>query len=515
MFFIEKNKIFDEEDNLELNCDEYETLLHEIPKHKRIPLEYFRFITSKNEQPILFSDIEPFLSKKLQESLFDFQKKAVRRTINQKRIINASNMGLGKSLMSLAALSYFIKQNGVKRTSYLIICPSSLKSNWKNELEKWEIDIDVTLISKVGAKENYPSVTKELLFKPGLKIAGYEIISNIFEKLSRNARNRAYFNTIIVDESHNLKTLSTKRYKMLSPMIRKAQNIMLLSGTPCPARPAELFPQLKLLYPDVFTYYEMYQKRYCDLKIDTFTGYTDDRGSSNLPELSLIFNKAAIRLRLEDFQKDLPTVTRVKEDLDVEITEEYTEIQERLDNSEDDKQSSFMISELFRETAVMKAPVLTEYFEWLDLDEKAIVFFFHKYTGQAITDGLDKNNIKYQYVDGETSMKKRTKIIDQLLNGDTQMLVCSFALSTGHNMVPIAKMYFAELNWSIAEISQAEKRIDRIGGAKNITYTYLCGKNTLDVQVFGTLNRKKNITNIVVDNNKNYGDFKFKRQKIE
>lgn len=516
MFFIKKNTILDEERNLELNSDEYETLLRDIHPNKRIPNEYFRFITSDVKQPILYSHIKPFLSKKLQDSLFEFQKLAVRRMVNQRKIINSSYMGCGKTIQSIAALSYFMKEGGTRGTSYLIICPSTLKTNWANEFVKWNVDVEVTIIDKVGSKENYPEVTKTLLFNPGVKIIGYELISNIFEKLSSKARNRGYFNTVIVDESHGLKNYQSKRYKMLNGMIKRAQNILLLSGTALPNRAKELYPQLKLIYPDVFQYYEPYQKRYTDLKIDPFTQHKDDRGSSNLPELSLIFERAGIRVRMEDYTKELPNITRVKEEIDVQYTEDYKELQAQLDECENQNQTSYLISSLFRETAVMKAPALEEYFEWLDIgEEKAICFYFHQVTGEAIKKGLDSNGLKYVFIDGTISMKKRDGLVNELLHGDAQVGVFSYCMSTGVNLVPIKKTYFAEMQWSIAELTQAECRTNRIGGAKNLEYVYLCGKETIDDQIFRTLNKKKNISNVVIDKGKDYQDFNFKRQKTE
>lgn len=515
MHFIKLNEIKDEERNLILSVDEYKLFLTEIPFEKRIPRQYFDFITSKNENDVKYEEIKPFLSKKLQDSLFDFQKNALCRMVTQRRIINSSYMGCGKTIQSLAALSFFMKEAGMKRTSYLIICPSNLKTNWANEFQKWEIDVEVHIIDKIGNEKNYPQITKKLLFQPGVKIIGFELASNIFEKLSKNARNRSYFNSIIIDESHNLKNVKSKRFKMLQCVITKAQNVLLLSGTAMPNRNKELFPQLKLLYPSVFSNYEIYQKRYCDLKIDPFTQFIDDRGSSNLEELSLIFSRAALRIRMEDFSEEMPNVIRSKEELDINLSEEYEDLKTQLDECENQNHSSFIISSLFRETALIKAKALEDYFEWLDVDEKIICFYFHQVSGEAIKNGLTKNGEDFVFIDGSVSMKKRDELIQKLLYGNINVGVFSYCMSTGVNLTPIRKTFFCELCWSIAELTQAECRTNRIGGAKNIEYIYLCGKQSIDDQIFRTLEKKKNISNIVVDNGKEYEDFKFKKRKIQ
>lgn len=48
----------------------------------------------------------------------------------------------------------------------------------------------------------------------------------------------------MIDESHYLKNKDTQRYKMLSPIMKSARHLLLLSGTPALARPVELYPQV-------------------------------------------------------------------------------------------------------------------------------------------------------------------------------------------------------------------------------------------------------------------------------
>lgn len=62
--------------------------------------------------------------------------------------------------------------------------------------------------------------------------------------------NRIYpgmFNAIICDESHALKSKSTKRTKAVVPILQAAKRCLLLSGTPALAKPLELWPQLSAL----------------------------------------------------------------------------------------------------------------------------------------------------------------------------------------------------------------------------------------------------------------------------
>jgi SWI/SNF-related matrix-associated actin-dependent regulator 1 of chromatin subfamily A len=55
------------------------------------------------------------------------------------------------------------------------------------------------------------------------------------------------FRAAIVDESHMLKNMNTKRTKNLVPVLSATKRCVLLSGTPALAKPSELWPQLKVL----------------------------------------------------------------------------------------------------------------------------------------------------------------------------------------------------------------------------------------------------------------------------
>lgn len=50
--------------------------------------------------------------------------------------ILADEMGLGKTITTIAMLAYLHEFKGIKGP-HLIICPNSVVSNWKKELDKW------------------------------------------------------------------------------------------------------------------------------------------------------------------------------------------------------------------------------------------------------------------------------------------------------------------------------------------------------------------------------------------
>lgn len=70
---------------------------------------------------------------------------------------------------------------------------------------------------------------------------------------------------MIVDESHYLKNLKTKRTQGLMPLLKGARRALLLSGTPALGRPEELYAQLDAVRPGEFGSFTAFTKQWVDL----------------------------------------------------------------------------------------------------------------------------------------------------------------------------------------------------------------------------------------------------------
>jgi len=68
------------------------------------------------------------------------------------------------------------------------------------------------------------------------------------------------------DESHFIKNFKTARARASVAVLRRASRLLLLSGTPALSRPVELYTQLSLIRPDLFSRFHQFGLRYCDAK---------------------------------------------------------------------------------------------------------------------------------------------------------------------------------------------------------------------------------------------------------
>ena len=125
---------------------------------------------------------------------------------------------------------------------------------------------------------------------------GYKIIIISYDLLSKKEAELVHknFQVAIVDESHFLKNHKSNRFQAAEKILKNTERIVLLSGTPALSRPIELYSQISIICPKLFTYPTHYGMRYCDGKKISFGfrgSHYDFSGSSNMEELKLLLQE--------------------------------------------------------------------------------------------------------------------------------------------------------------------------------------------------------------------------------
>lgn len=476
---------------------------------QRIP--YYKFLKEHigpSEQTIndafWNNKIAKRLSDEMNRALFPYQRDAIHRMIKSKRCLNATMMGGGKTLQALCAMAYFMPNS---YSANLIICPSYLRANWLNEIKTWlpEWLNDTLLVKKPSDME---------------KLGDKKIVIISYDMMVTASKYGHLWNTVLCDEAHFLKEIKTKRYKALSGIIKKTPQAFLLTGTPSPNRPKELFTLCSLLYPKVFSNMRVFTDRYCDGHTDHF-GHYDARGSSNIQELAYLMKKVMIRIRM-DLSAEIEE-TRDKVILQTKsVPKSYRALEKEFNGwlakiSSDEKakfQVQRLASAMFRETAVIKVEPVISYIRPIvqdDNTDKTILWCTTITMYKALVDMLEEEAVKYISINGETPMKDRMGMIEAFRRDKrTRFAVLTTgSCSTGLNITPITKAIFTELTWSPTDIAQAEARIHRIGGAPAVNYTYLLCEGTLDEKVFIKLQNKTALATTVIDNGEENTDFEF------
>ena len=258
------------------------------------------------------------------------QKEAVQFLLGRKQCILADSMGLGKTT-SLAVASL---EGGFE--SILIICPASLKTNWRNELLWYADESEITIIDSVtdktkselekmlGYKEGESGKKREELLEEAnslgkwrdnkFVIINYDILDQFYkitharradaiqEAFMQSPMLQYIYNKkscIIIDEAHRLSNSTSIRYKVIKDLIKKGKpdSLYLSTGTPITNNPKNLFCLLQLLNDPIKDDWNYYMNRYCgarkfvhpkDKEKRNFisTRYIMDRNKKNWYELT-------------------------------------------------------------------------------------------------------------------------------------------------------------------------------------------------------------------------------------
>ena len=461
--------------------------------------------------------------------LYQFQKDGINFGIERKgRILLADEMGVGKSIQAIG-ISLLFKENW----PVLIICPSSLKLVWRDEILKWIPDINKDKINIQIFKSGKDQ------FKSGEKfyIMSYDLTIKLEEKIKNKN-----FNFIIADEAHYLKSPDAKRTKCLMPIIQKSKRVLLLTGTPILSRPVELYPLLTMLRPDLFHNFSVFGNRYCDPKRNFFG--TDWTGSSCAKELNYILKNIMIRRLKKDVISQLPPKKRQKVEIqtDSKVIKQIQAINistdglfqklNELNNSPSNARIDYddedfgdegdnllnLFSKVYLLSAEAKAQGVKDYIHYL-LDNKCkfLVFAHHKIMLDSIEEEVQKLKIDYIRIDGKVKVEKRQEYVNKFQNDETCLvaILSITACYTGITLTAASTVVFSELHMTPAVMIQAEDRAHRIGQEHEcVNIHYLYGPDTLDEILFKMLNQKQNIFSNTLDNMTKNMEVKYTFKKV-
>jgi len=216
------------------------------------------------------------------------------------RLLLADEMGLGKTITSLAIMSHYYGE-----WPLLIICPASLRFTWASEVEKFFPLLNPSSLYCVQGLTD-----TKFLHNSSLKvlILTYSLLRNDSVVCAKIKELETPFKAIICDESHNLKEKTSQRCTHITPILKSATRLMMLSGTPALARPVELWFQVYSLNASLFGKYTPFTKEFCNAHQGRF-GW-DVKGCSNSSALNKKLNTIMIRRLKADVLKDLPEKQR-------------------------------------------------------------------------------------------------------------------------------------------------------------------------------------------------------------
>ena len=426
------------------------------------------------------------------DHLFDYQRTGAKFLAENPAAFLADEQGLGKTIQVIAAC------DALGLTKVVVICPAIAKINWRREFEKWgRVEREVKVFS-------YDKMTQS--------------------KEVRNEIAKFEPDVLVVDEAHYLKNRQAKRTKYLygqfcrgDGLVRFADRVWLLSGTPFPNDVSDFWTHLKAIwqYPLNFTDYTVY---FCKTWNGQFGLKVLGNKAERMGEFKTILSSIMLRRKAENVLKELPplwwqdSVVEVDGWSDmahVESDHERQAVELILQNAVTQGDLSDKLNEiaphmasLRRLTALAKAkPIAAQLAGELDdrAYDKVVVFAYHKAALEALREGLAKFNPAY-IVGGMTAGERQAEI-DRFQNDPEcrvfigQITACSTAITlTAANQV-----VFAEMDWVPAVNAQASKRCHRIGQSKPVIVRSFALANSTDEVVARTLAKKAQMISEALD----------------
>ena len=420
---------------------------------------------------------------------YDHQKTAIEKLLGNDKFILADDMGVGKTTSgTIAAL-----ESGAKKI--LIICPATLKFNWKRELQHY-------------TKENIGIVEGKKWEDGKFVIINYDILKN-FHSIDGSVTKilDEQFDLIIIDEAHYISNTKAQRTKLVNDLVKKIGKVWLLTGTPMTSRPMNYYNLLRLVESRVAKNWVGYVKRYCD-------GYQITKGNrkiwltsgaSNLEELRERTKQKVLR-RLKEEILDLPDKIITPIFLELNSTEYKKEVGEYLDWAEENSNQSLSIqlNKLMKIRQLIAHEKLPSTYEFIDQcleqDKKVIVF-------TNFTDPLMEIWSKYKKIAvplyGQMKKEQRQESVDKFQNDPkTKIFVSNIvAGGVGITLTEAEVVIFNDLSFVPATMSQAEDRAFRIGQKKNVSCLYPIFDNTIERIIYNIVERKKRIIDTVMGDN--------------
>ena len=437
-----------------------------------------------------------------------FQKAGIRYALDRKGVLFGDEMGLGKTIQAIGV----INADPEIKTA-IIVCPKSLKLNWKRELEKW-----LTRPLTIGvANGDYPDTD--------IVILNYESLGKYMPRITERS-----WGICVLDEAHFIKNQKAQRSQK-AKMI-KANRKLRLTGTPIVNRPAELYNIIEDLGGSWGSFFS-FAKRYCNAHNNGY-GW-DFSGAANLDELQRRLRETIMVRRLKsEVLTELPRKIRQIVEVEAENgAKQAVKTEQAYETASDERLASLRaqvelskaeseeayktaveslrnaqqidfteMSRLRHETAVAKVPAVLAHVENLMEDNngyKVILAAHH----HDVIDQLRTGLAEYQPVilTGESSEQERQQAVDDFQNKhDVKVFIGSItAAGVGITLTASAHVIFAELDWVPGNVSQMEDRAHRIGQTETVLVQHIVLQDSLDCRMAHLLVKKQAIIDSALD----------------
>lgn len=427
------------------------------------------------------------------------------RTMHLNGIL-ADDMGLGKTLQAITAIT----QQKLKdpTTVTLIVAPTSLLYNWKEEFHKFNPNLKILVI------DGTPQQRRKLIGE----IGDYDVIVTSYSLLQKDTDyyKEIPFTYAILDEAQHIKNRGTRNAKSVK-MVQAAHRLI-LTGTPIENSLDELWSLFDFLMPGLLSSYDRFVEKYV-------------RGprlgdTQVLEALKKKVSPFIMRRMKKDVLKELPPITDIV--YHCHLSETQRELYRSYAASAREELSQLVKKEGFERVQIHVLATLTrlkqicchpaifakeqadpgdsaKYDMLLELlqtliegGHKTVIFSQYTRMLNIMREDFQKRGITFEYLDG--SSKNRLEIVKRFNeNASTSVFLVSLkAGGVGLNFKTANTVIHFDMWWNPAVEDQATARAHRLGQEQNVTVIKLITLNTIEEKILSLQQRKQGLTKQII-----------------
>ena len=444
----------------------------------------------------------------LKTTLYPYQKEGIRFAFSKGKSIIADEMGLGKTVQAIGCAELMRKAGLI--SSVLVLCPASLKYQWKKEIEKFTDSVAVIV---EGPQDKRRELYRSQSF---YRIVSYNTMSNDIRTFGN-----AYAECLIMDEVQRLKNWNTQ----ISRAARKIKSdyTIVLSGTPLENKLVELYSVMEFV------------DQYClgpYYKFIDETTVKDEGGKilsyKNLNLVGERLAKRLVRRRKADIELQLPE--RTQQNLFVPMTSRQREIHDELKagvaqivskwrrshflSDVDRKRLMLLLSQMRMvcdSTYILDQETRfdTKVEETMNIvqevvesgDDKIVIFSQWERMTRLIATELEKLGVGYASLNGKVPSEKRNALVEKFWNEPScRVFISTDTGSTGLNLQIASRVINLDLPWNPSVLEQRVGRVHRIGQRRNIQVLNMISQDSFEERMLATLEVKASLFEGILDN---------------
>ena len=382
--------------------------------------------------------------------------------LTQNRVIIGDEMGLGKTLQAISAIAHRSTTGAIR---FLVVCPASVITNWIREVTARS---QLPIIKIHG--DDHKTSLQRWVEMSGIGITSYDTLKS-FEITDQQIASLK-IDTVIVDEAHYIKNISTGRTRTIARWLDRSPNAIFLTGTPLENRVDEFVALAKLL--------------------DSSIGNTLSRAALAAGPESFRRTVAPIYLRrnTDEVLKELPELIEVSD----YCTWEGVDKQNYIDavvagNFMAMRRAAFTAPPNMQSSKLERLLELVD--ESFESGQKVLIFSYFRSVIDKVVNALGERAIGP--ITGSVSPTQRQNIVDQFQESPVPLALVGQiqAAGTGLNIQAASVVIICEPQIKPSLEVQAIARAHRMGQVRKVQVHRLILPESVDEHMLEILARKQ------------------------